>query len=64
MTLTTIPIQKNTRNKLREFAKKSESWDDLLNRLYDNAVSVNAAEIFFSKDTLTKEEALKRIEEW
>ena len=64
MTLTTIPIKKNTRDKLREFAKKSESWDDLLNRLYDNAVSVNAANIFFSKDALTKEEALKRIEEW
>ena len=64
MTLTTIPLQKNTRDKLREFAKKSESWDDLLNRLYDNAVSVNAAKVFFSKDALTKKEALKRIEEW
>lgn len=64
MSLTTIPIQTETRNKLKDFAKKSESWDQLLNRLYDNAVSVNNAEIFFSKDSLTVEEALKEIDKW
>ena len=64
MSITTIPIQKNTRDKLRDFARKSESWDSLLNRLYETAVSVDDAKVFFSKDSLSGEEVLKRIEEW
>ena len=64
MSLTTIPIQTETRNKLREFAKKSESWDELINRLHDNAISVNNAQVFFSKDAISGEELLKRIDEW
>jgi hypothetical protein len=64
MSLTTIPIQSETRNKLREFAKKSESWDKLLNRLYSTAISVDNANVFFSKDSISGEEALKRIDQW
>ncbi len=64
MSLTTIPIQSETRDKLREFAKKSESWNDLLNRLYDNAVNTLNAEVFLSEDSITGEELLKDIEKW
>lgn len=64
MPLTTIPVEKETRNKLREFAKKSESWDDLMNRLYENAVNTQNARIFFSSKTLTADELLERIERW
>lgn len=64
MTLTTIPIHKDTRKKLKEFAKKSETWNDLLNRLHENAVGVNAANIFFNNDSISIEDALKAIEKW
>ena len=64
MSLTTIPIQKSTRDKLKEFASKSESWDDLLNRLYQNAAEVNTAQVFFSPDSLSVEEAIEEIERW
>ena len=64
MSLTTIPIQKDTRDKLKDFARKSESWNDLLNRLYDNAISSQNAEIFFSAKSFSSEELLKRIEKW
>ena len=64
MSLTTIPIQKETRNKLRDFAKKSESWDALVSRLYENALAARNAEIFFSADTFSEPEALKEIEKW
>ena len=33
--LTTIPIQKLTRDRLRNVGRKGESWDKLLNRLLD-----------------------------
>ena len=64
MSLTTIPIQKETRNKLKEFAKKSESWDAVINRLYENALEVNTAKVFFNEDTLTVEEAIEEINKW
>jgi len=64
MSLTTIPLEKSTRNKLRDFAKKSETWNDLLTRLYENAVATQNAQIFFSADTLTADELLKEIDKW
>lgn len=33
--LTTIPIQKGTRDRLRGIGRKGESWDALLNRMLD-----------------------------
>jgi len=32
---TSIPLSIYTRNRLREIGKKSETWDQLLNRLID-----------------------------
>jgi predicted CopG family antitoxin len=64
MSLTTIPIQQKTRDKLRQIAKKSESWDKVINRLYENEISRINAEVFFSSDTLSLNEALKEIEKW
>ena len=64
MSLTTIPIEKSTRNKLREFAKKSESWNDLLNRLYETAVAAQHAEVFFATKAYTTKEMLDRIDKW
>lgn len=64
MSLTTIPLQQETRNKLREIANKSESWDAILNRLYEHEVSRRNAQIFFSADTLSMKEALEEIDKW
>jgi hypothetical protein len=61
MALTTIPLQKETRDRLRDIAKKSESWDDLLNRLYKISMEKQAQDIFFSKDSLTAKEAIEYI---
>ena len=62
--LKSIPLKQKTRDKLREISSKSESWDDILNRLYNNEITRINAEIFFSTDTLSLNEALKEIEKW
>jgi len=62
MSLTTIPLRKDTRDKLKDFTKKSESWNVLLNRMYENAVASQNAQIFFSSKSA--EELLKRIDKW
>ena len=64
MSLTTIPIQKQTRDKLKDFASKSESWDDLILRMYENAVASQNAQVFFSAKSLSADELLKRIDKW
>ena len=64
MSLTTIPLQQETRNKLKEIANKSESWDAILNRLYTHEITRMNAQVFFSADTVSMEEALKEIEKW
>ena len=39
MTLTSIPLDTGTRDKLRELGKKGESWDALLKRvIYENTM--------------------------
>jgi hypothetical protein len=35
MEKTTIPCLKETRNRLKNLARKNESWDEFLNRLAD-----------------------------
>lgn len=38
--ITTIPLRKNTRDRLRSLGRKGESYDTLLNRLMDMAEGV------------------------
>jgi predicted CopG family antitoxin len=64
MELTTIPIKKETRSKLRQLARKSESWDDMLNRFYENEITIQNAQVFLSADTLSLDEALEEIKSW
>lgn len=64
MSLTTIPLQQETRNKLKEIANKSESWDAILNRLYTHEITRMNAQVFFGADTVSIEEAIKEIETW
>ncbi len=64
MSLTTIPLDTETRNRLRQLANKSESWDQVLNRLLENEITRLNSQVFFSADTLSMEEALEEIEKW
>lgn len=32
---TTVPLLKPTRNRVKDYGKKGESWDDLFNRIMD-----------------------------
>ncbi|MFT4261269.1 MAG: hypothetical protein ACMXX9_02440 [Candidatus Woesearchaeota archaeon] len=64
MSLTTIPIKQETRDKLRSIANKSESWDKVLNRLYEQEITRLNSQVFLGSDTLSLDEALKEIEKW
>lgn len=64
MSLTTIPLQQETRNRLRSIAGKSESWDKVLTRLYEHEITRQNAQVFFSAETLSLDEALEEIEKW
>lgn len=64
MPSTTITFQTATRDKLRNFARKNESWNDLLKRLYESAVTTQNAQVFFSEESYTSDELLERIERW
>lgn len=64
MSLTTIPLQQETRDKLRNIANKSESWDAVLNRLYEHEITRINSQVFFSAQTLSLDEAKKEIDKW
>lgn len=64
MSLTTIPIQKETREKIKNLAQKSENWDDVINRLYENTLELHAASVLFEGEYLDIDEAIKEIEKW
>jgi len=38
---TTIPIKKATRDRLRKYGSKGETWDDIVNIICDNIDNVN-----------------------
>ena len=43
MAETSIPLDKATRDRLKDFGKKGETWIELLNRLMDEVDTLNAA---------------------
>lgn len=47
--LTTIPLVKPTRDRLRVFGRKGESWDSLLNRLMDEVEHHRARIVTFEE---------------
>ncbi len=50
--LTTIPVQKETKKRLQTLISKSETWTQALDRLYNESLERQAAQIFFSKDCI------------
>jgi predicted CopG family antitoxin len=62
--LTTIPIKKEMREKLRKISNKSESWNDVISRLYENTLTINATKVFFEHKSYSYEEAIEEIKKW
>ena len=42
---TTIPVQSETRDKLKKLGRMDEKWDDLINRLADNHLDLTLGEV-------------------
>ena len=66
MKITTIQLTDETKKKIASLGTKGESYDDILNRIYDAAVKTQLRELLMDEsDTLTIDEARKEVEkEW
>ncbi|MFC2134415.1 hypothetical protein ACFLTH_07335 [Bacteroidota bacterium] len=58
---TTIAIQKETRNLLQEYGKKSESYDDVIKRMYNEIQLQKAISEFVSEEEYS---TLEEAKEW
>ncbi len=55
---TTIQLDEEVRDKVKSFGAKGETYNDIINRLYNTAVQQQLRELLFSsKDVLTVAEA-------
>ena len=60
---TTIQIEKETRDKIKSFGAKGETYNEIINRLYDVAVKHQLKEFLLSsKDSVPIDEAIARAE--
>ena len=58
--ITTIQLTNETKEKIASFGNKGESYDRILQRIYDMAVKTQLREfIMSSEDTITIEEAIE-----
>jgi len=63
MGITTIQLSNNTKRKLSSFGIKGESYDQILQRIYNMAVKTQFRELLMnSEDTVSLEEARKEVE--
>ena len=59
--VTTIQLDKSTKNLLNSFGTKEDTYEDIIKRMYKMAVKEQLREFLMSsKDTITLEEARKR----
>lgn len=49
---TTIQIQEETRDKIKSFGLKGETYDDIINRLFEKAVEQQLKEFLLSSDKM------------
>ena len=59
---TTIQLTNETKRKIASFGSKSESYDEIIQRLYDMAVKVQLREFLTSGDAIPIEEAIAEAE--
>ena len=58
---TTIQIQEETRDKIKSFGLKGETYDDIINRLFEKAVEQQLKEFLLSSDKMIPiDEAIER----
>lgn len=63
MEITTIQLSKETKDKIASFGSKGESYDQILQRLYDLAVKEHLREFLMSSENCVfVEDALKEAE--
>tara|TARA_Y100000034_G_C6845067_1_gene382726 strand:+ start:764 stop:979 length:216 start_codon:yes stop_codon:yes gene_type:complete len=61
MTITTIQLSKELKEKIASFGSKSETYEQILERIYDLAVKEHLKEFLMSSEnTVTVKEALER----
>ena len=61
--VTTIQLDEETRDKLKSFGSKGETYSQIINKLYSIAVKEQLREFLMtSKNTISLEEARKRHE--
>ena len=62
-TITTIPLSTDLRDKIKSFGRKGESYEDILNRMYESYSNSYIEDILMSREnTLTLNEARQFIE--
>jgi len=63
MGITTIQLRKETKDKIASFGVKGESYDEILNRVYNMAVKVHLKEFLMSNEGFIPiEEAIKEAD--
>lgn len=61
--VTTIQISEEMKNRIASFGSKNETYEQILERIYDLAVKAQIREFLMSSDgTVTIEEARKEVE--
>ena len=64
MSITTIQLSKETKDKISSFGVKGESYDEILKRIYSLAVKEQLKEFLMSSEGFIPiEEAIKEAEE-
>ena len=63
MDVTTIQLSKETRDKIKSFGIKGESYEDILNRIYSLAINAQLREFLMSNEGFVPiEEAIKEAD--
>lgn len=57
---TTIQVDEQTKERLKTFGTKGETYQNIINRLYDVAVQQQLRELLMSKNAIPIDEAIKR----
>jgi hypothetical protein len=64
MEITTIQLSKETKKKISSFGVKGESYDDIINRIYNIAVKDQLREFLMSSEnSISISEARRRLNE-
>ena len=65
MKITTVQLNEETKQKIASFGSKNETYDEILNRIYNAAVKVQLREFLTSGEAISLEDFKKEVEkEW